>query len=72
MQSMHAVFTAEHAKNRWAISSKTLREFVEHFGPRTEQLDIYSEDGRVTFTSYTEKITAGNGKHQKQLPGPLY
>lgn len=58
---MHALFNAELAKNRWSISSKTLREFVEHFGPKTEQLDIYSEDGRATFTSYTEKIVAGNG-----------
>lgn len=57
----HALFNKESAKNRWAISSKTLREFVEHFGPQTEQLDIYSQDGRATFTSYTEKVMAGNG-----------
>ncbi|KAH6684107.1 DNA repair protein-like protein rad9 [Halenospora varia] len=47
---MHALFVKESAKNRWAISSKTLREFVEHFGPGTEQLDIYTEDGRVSLT----------------------
>lgn len=58
---MHALFVKESAKNRWAISSKTLREFVEHFGPGTEQLDIYTEDGRVSLTSYTEKIVSGNG-----------
>ncbi|KAL2067972.1 hypothetical protein VTL71DRAFT_16070 [Oculimacula yallundae] len=57
---MHALFVKENAHNSWAISSKTLREFVEHFGPGTEQLDIYSEDGRVSFTSYTEKIMSGN------------
>ncbi|KAH8683364.1 Rad9-domain-containing protein [Tricladium varicosporioides] len=57
---MHALFVRESAKNHWAISSKTLREFVEHFGPGTEQLDIYTEDGRVSLTSYTEKIVSGN------------
>jgi cell cycle checkpoint control protein RAD9A len=58
---MHALFIKESANNSWSISSKTLREFVEHFGPGTEQLDIYSEDSRVSFTSYTEKIMSGNG-----------
>jgi cell cycle checkpoint control protein RAD9A len=59
---MHALFIKETAKNKWSISSKALREFVEHFGPGTEQLDIYSEDGRASFTSYTEKIISGNGR----------
>jgi cell cycle checkpoint control protein RAD9A len=59
---MHALFAKDGACNTWSISSKTLREFVEHFGPGTEQLDIYSEDGRVSLTSYTEKIMSGNGR----------
>lgn len=58
---MHALFVKENAHNSWSISSRTLREFVEHFGPGTEQLDIYSEDGRVSLTSFTEKIVSGNG-----------
>lgn len=57
---MHALFVKESANNCWSISSRTLKEFAEHFGPGTEQLDIYSEDGRVSFTSYTEKIMSGN------------
>ncbi|KIN06167.1 hypothetical protein OIDMADRAFT_49656 [Oidiodendron maius Zn] len=57
---MHALFVKESAGNVWSISSRTLREFVEHFGPGTEQLDIYFEDGRVSLTSYTEKIMSGN------------
>lgn len=64
---MHALFVKESAKNYWSISSKTLKEFVEHFGPGTEQLDICCEDGRVSFTSYIERITSGNGK-----PGTPY
>jgi cell cycle checkpoint control protein RAD9A len=60
---VHVLFDREKSRNRWAISSRNLREFVEHFGPGTEQLDIYSEEGRVNFTSYTEKIASDNGIH---------
>jgi cell cycle checkpoint control protein RAD9A len=59
---MHALFVKDIAHNKWSISSRTLREFVEHFGPGTEQLDIYSTDGRVSLTSYTEKVMSGNGR----------
>jgi cell cycle checkpoint control protein RAD9A len=58
---MHAHFAKESANNKWSISSKALREFVEHFGPGTEQLDIYSDEGRVSFTSYTDKVVSRNG-----------
>ncbi|KAI9795597.1 MAG: hypothetical protein M1833_006918 [Piccolia ochrophora] len=55
----HALFDKNGAHNRWTISAATLKEFVEHFGPKTEQLDVFSENGRATFTSYTEKIMDG-------------
>ena len=58
---MHALFVKENAHNIWAISSRSLREFVEHFGPGTEQLDVYFDEGRVSLTSYTEKIMSGSG-----------
>ncbi|RFU26903.1 hypothetical protein B7463_g9457, partial [Scytalidium lignicola] len=69
---MHAVFARNSANNMWSISSKTLREFVEHFGPGTEQLDIYSENGRVSFTSYTEKVVSGKGMPSSKLSGIIY
>ncbi|TGO46368.1 hypothetical protein BCON_0329g00070 [Botryotinia convoluta] len=47
---LHALFSSEAANNSWSISSRTLREFAEHFGPGTEQLDIFSVDGRVSLT----------------------
>ncbi|KAI9700757.1 MAG: hypothetical protein M1836_002126 [Candelina mexicana] len=56
---MHARFDKPNANNRWTIHSRVLREFIEHFGPRTEQLDVCSDNGRATFTSYTEKIMEG-------------
>lgn len=58
---MHALFNKNAAKNTWAIGAYTLRSFVEYFGANTEQLDLSSEGGRTTFTSYTEKITNGRG-----------
>lgn len=58
---LSAVFDKESALNRWTISSRTLREFIEYFGPKTEQLDISSENGRATFMSYTEKVVDGKG-----------
>ena len=64
---LRAIFVQANANNTWSITSRTLREFVEHFGPGTEQLDIYSEDGRVSLTSYTEKIMSGNGSYRSPV-----
>ena len=61
MEVMHALFDKNAAKNTWTIDAGTLRSFVEYFGANTEQLDISSENGRATFTSYTEKVTNGRG-----------
>ncbi len=58
---MHAFFDKSAAKNRWSISANVLRTFIEYFGVGTEQLDMYSEAGKATFTSYTEKIMDGRG-----------
>ena len=58
---MHALFDKRTAKNRWKIGSSVLRTFTEYFGNGTEQLDIYSDEGRVAFTSYTEKVMTDKG-----------
>ncbi|CAD6579613.1 MAG: hypothetical protein ASARMPRED_009203 [Alectoria sarmentosa] len=59
VEVMHALFNKSAAKNTWTIGANTLRSFAEYFGANTEQLDISSEGGRTTFTSYTEKIMNG-------------
>lgn len=64
IEVMHALFNKNAAKNTWRIGASTLRSFVEYFGANTEQLDISSENGRATFTSYTEKVTNGRGLSQ--------
>lgn len=56
-----ALFNHHGAKNRWRIGANVLRSFLEYFGTNTEQLDVYAEDGRAAFTSYTEKIMHGKG-----------
>ena len=61
IEVMHALFDKNAAKNRWSISANVLRTFIEYFGVGTEQLDMYSEAGKATFTSYTEKIMDGRG-----------
>lgn len=61
VEVMHALFDKSRASNCWTIQSRVLREFIEHFGPRTEQLEMHSDNGRATFTSYTEKIMDGKG-----------
>lgn len=67
VEVMHALFNKNAAKNTWTIGASTLRSFAEYFGPNTDQLDIASEGGRATFTSYTEKIMNG----QDVLKQPL-
>ena len=69
---MHALFDKRSASNVWKISAKMLREFSEHFGPKTEQLDVYSENGRATFTCYTEKILDGKGSAFSYLSTEQY
>ena len=58
----HALFDKARATNKWRIASKLLREYIEYFGQKTEQLDMYLEDDQMTLNSYTEKITNGRGK----------
>lgn len=44
------------------MNAKLLKEYMEHFGPKAEQLDISRKDTRATLTSYTEKLMDGIGK----------
>lgn len=60
---VHALFDSTSAVNHWATNALFLKDFSEHFSPKAEQLDIYLEDGKVTFLSFTDKIVnSKNGK----------
>ena len=61
VEVMNALFNKDATKSKWTISATVLRSFIEYFGATTEQLDIYSENGRATFTSYTDKVINGKG-----------
>ena len=54
----HAKFDKAEATNRWALSSRTLRQLMDHFGPGVELLDINTDDHAhvVNFTCFTEKV----------------
>ncbi|KAK4619625.1 DNA repair protein rad9 [Fulvia fulva] len=61
VEVMHALFDKTAATQGWRISSKVLREYIEYFGPKTEQLDMLAQEGerKIIFTSFTEKIQDG-------------
>jgi cell cycle checkpoint control protein RAD9A len=52
-------FDNVNSPNYWTTSARTLRDIVEYFGAKTDQLDWSFEKGKVNFTSYTQKITDG-------------
>ncbi|KAI5793214.1 Rad9/Ddc1, partial [Geopyxis carbonaria] len=56
---LRALFDAALARNRWRISSTQLKAYMEHFGPKTEQLDFSATNGRAAFTSFTERLLDG-------------
>lgn len=62
VEVQHALFDKSRAQNQWTIESRFLREIIDHFGPTSEQLDIHSENNRVNFTSFTQKVTNGKGE----------
>lgn len=60
---VRAKFDSEQAINHWSISSRTLRQLMDHFGPGIEYLDIHSDDDQfVNLTCFTEKVVRGDGK----------
>lgn len=56
---MAPVFDRGMARNRWTIGARLMMEYMVHFGPKAEQFDISSDNGRASFTSFTEKVMAG-------------
>ncbi|CAJ2506762.1 Uu.00g079480.m01.CDS01 [Anthostomella pinea] len=65
---VHAKFEGDQATNSWSISSRTLRQLMDHFGPGIDYLDIHSEDDQVVnFTCFTEKVANGEEVLKKPL-----
>lgn len=62
-EGVYVQFDREEAANHWQIESGMLKEYLEHFGPKADQLDISVEGDRAIFTSFTEKLMDGNGEY---------
>ena len=59
---MHALFDRSASVNKWAIRASFLKENLDYFSPKVEQLDIFHNDEKMTFLSFTEKVvTVKNG-----------
>ncbi|KAK3368149.1 Rad9-domain-containing protein [Podospora didyma] len=71
----HAKFDEAEAVNHWNISSRTLRQVMDHFGPGIELLDINTDDDTrvVNFTCFTEKVQKrGAPVEEAVLKKPLH
>lgn len=66
----HAKFDKNEAIHHWTISSRTLRQLMDHFGPGIELLDINTDgDNVVNFTCFTEKaINVNNSGEPESSP----
>lgn len=51
----HAKFDRNEAVHHWTMSSRTLRQLMDYFGPGIELLDINTDENVVNFTCFTEK-----------------
>ncbi|KAI3320392.1 Rad9-domain-containing protein [Xylariaceae sp. AK1471] len=64
---VHAKFDKEQAIHNWAISSRTVKQLMDHFGPGIDYLDIHSEGDIVNFTCFTEKAASSDEVLKKPL-----
>lgn len=58
---IHAKFDRGDAPHHWTISSRTLRQLMDHFGPGIEYLDINTDGDHVNFTCFSEKTVSEDG-----------
>jgi cell cycle checkpoint control protein RAD9A len=56
----HPVFDRNNSLNRWTIKSSFLRENLDFFSPKVEQLDIFHDQDKMTFVSFTNKAPSAN------------
>ncbi|OAR01765.1 hypothetical protein LLEC1_06111 [Akanthomyces lecanii] len=58
---VHAKFSKPDAPHHWSISSRTLRQLMDHFGPGIDYLDINTDGDHVNFTCFSEKTVSEDG-----------
>jgi cell cycle checkpoint control protein RAD9A len=64
---VHAKFNRQDAPHHWTISSRTLRQLMDHFGPGIEFLDINTDGDHVNFTCFSEKTVSEDAVLKKPL-----
>ncbi|KAI5457741.1 Rad9-domain-containing protein [Mariannaea sp. PMI_226] len=64
---VHAKFNRQDAPHHWKISSRTLRQLMDHFGPGIEFLDINTDGDHVNFTCFSEKTVSEDTVLKKPL-----
>ncbi|QLI68189.1 DNA repair protein rad9 [Metarhizium brunneum] len=64
---VHAKFNRQDAPHHWTISSRTLRQLMDHFGPGIEYLDINTDGDHVNFTCFSEKTVNEDAVLKKPL-----
>ncbi|KTW30303.1 hypothetical protein T552_00778 [Pneumocystis carinii B80] len=55
-QTMHALCNKSLCKNRWKIHSRILKEYLDHFSARAEELTLMSQNDKLLLTSFTEGL----------------
>ncbi|EMR10759.1 hypothetical protein PNEG_00908 [Pneumocystis murina B123] len=55
-QTMHALCNKSLCKNKWKIHSRTLKEYLDHFSSRAEELTLMSQNDKLLLTSFTEGL----------------
>ncbi|KAK0388390.1 hypothetical protein NLU13_4635 [Sarocladium strictum] len=63
----HAKFNRQDSPHHWTISSRTLRQLMDHFGPGIEFLDINTDGDHVNFTCFSEKSVSEDAVLKKPL-----
>lgn len=58
---VHAKFSRQDAPHHWSMSSRTLRQLMDHFGPGIDYLDINTDGDHVNFTCFSEKTVSEDG-----------
>lgn len=69
---VHAKFNRQDAPHHWTISSRTLRQLMDHFGPGIEYLDINTDGDHVNFTCFSEKTVNEDGMKDLVTSGRTY
>ncbi|CAM1510173.1 Fc.00g005080.m01.CDS01 [Cosmosporella sp. VM-42] len=64
---VHAKFSRQDSPHHWTISSRTLRQLMDHFGPGIEFLDINTDGDHVNFTCFSEKTVSEDAVLKKPL-----